>query len=291
MTMCGYGPECSDHVGILRLPSLDSQAPGLAAEGIAGLCSDADRIELGNLDGIDDFTSNLCSELRQNNRTVRVTEFAACPAVDLPDSWETYLQNLSSNFRSQVRRHSKRIASHDTLGFRSVDTSEAIAFTRELIQLNRSRMGDKGKVSSLEDPGFRDFLLDAVPDMARAGLAWMDVVEENREVVGAALNLVHGDSIYYYMGGFHERSKKLRPGTALFARVIRYSTENGYTRYDFLRGAENYKYRWGATDVFTYQVTVYPRGMIRGQLACKLDGLRNWARDLIRQVRGRINAE
>lgn len=291
ISMCGYGPECSDHVGPLRLPSLDSQAARLAATGLARMCGEADRIELDSMDGLDDFALILGSELEKSNRTIRTTEFAVCPAVNLPESWEAYLQILSSNFRSQVRRYSKRIAGHDTMRFRSVEPSDANAFTRELIRLNRSRMGVKGNVSSLEDPKFRDFLLEAVPGMARAGLAWMDVLEDNGNVVGAALNLVHGESVYYYMGGFDESSKDLRPGTALFARLIAHSIENGYRCYDFLRGAEKYKYRWGATDRSTYQLVVYPRGIIRGQLACKFDGLCNWVRNRIRRIRRRGSVE
>ncbi|MGI9202783.1 MAG: GNAT family N-acetyltransferase, partial [Woeseiaceae bacterium] len=218
---------------------------------------------------------------------------AACPVVKLPDSWDKYLQSLSSNFRSQVRRSKKRIETTESLRFRSLDPSEAETFAHELIRLNRTRMSDKGEVSSLEDGAFREFLVSVIPAIALAGFAWMDVLERDEQVVGAALNLAHGRSIYYYMGGFDESAKNLRPGTALFARVLERGIEKGYSSYDFLRGAEPYKYRWGATDTPTFNISIYPQEFIRGRLAFRFDSLLNGGRTLFRRLRkkaGRFRA-
>ncbi len=283
--VCGYGPECSDHVSTLRLPSLDSSVAGIAAAAIAESCSTADRIELGNLDSGEDFTLNLARETRHNRRVVHLENFAACPSVDLPATWPDYLQILSSNFRSQVRRFRKRIEANENTRCRTLDPSEAEAFAHALIRLNRSRMGHKGQVSSLEDPAFRDFLVDAIPAMALSGLAWMDVVETDGQTVCAALNLVHGQSIYYYLGGFDDAARDLRPGTVLFARVIERGIDENYTNYDFLRGAEPYKYKWGATDVHTCRMTIYPHGIVRGQLAYGVNRLRDKGRTFVRRIR------
>ena len=288
ISICGYGPECSDHTGALRLPEFETRLVELTEESIVRFGSDADRIELGNLDSIDDYPLQLRSDLRASGRIVRLEKAALCPVVDLPGEWDTFLKQFSSNFRSQIRRHYRRIENHDTWRFRTVDAADAEQFTKELVYLNRSRMDSKGKISTLEDPAFRRFLLDAVPAMARDGLAWLDVVEDDESTVGAALNLVFGDTVYYYMGGFDESAKGARPGTALFARVIMRSIELGYKHYDFLRGADAYKYRWGAVDVPTYRMDVYPRRRIAGRMQYTLDSFRENARATIRSIRLKI---
>jgi len=283
--MCGYGPECSDHIGALRLPTLDPRISELIVQGLAESWNSSDRIELGNLENLDGFSLQLAPAFQQLGRVVSINESALCPAAALPDTWEDYLQSLSSNFRSQVRRFHKRVEKTENTKFRSLAAEDAEMFAEALIRLNRSRMGHKGQTSSLENPALREFLVDVIPGMAQAGLALMDVVELDEKIVGAALNLVHGKSAYFYMGGFDDSAKSLRPGTALFARVIERAIEDGYTSYDFLRGAESYKYKWGATDVHNYHLTVYPEGAIRGQLACGLDNLKNHARTLVRGMR------
>lgn len=288
MSVCGYGPECSDHASCLRAPSLDAQMAELAAESMTRFCDVTLRVELGNLDSAGQYADHLSAAIRADNRTVRLTEFATCPVVQLPDSWDSFLQQFSSNFRSQTRRHHKRIDTHSDLQFRSVPASESAQFAEDLMRLNRNRIGVKGRVSSLEDPDFRDFLRAAIPCLAEKGLAWLDVVEEHGRTIAAALNLVHGNRVYYYMGGFDSDAGKIRPGTALFARVIMRSIENGYTEYDFLRGDDAYKYRWGATDAYTYRLDVYPRSLTNGRASLLADELYDATRTLVRRIRSSV---
>jgi len=285
LSACGYGAECSDHLSCLRHPCIEPDIARFTATALDLYCGDPGRTELMNLDGDGDFPGRLRAIIAHQGRVVRLTKQAVCPAVVLAATWDDYLLKLSSNFRSQVRRHHKRIANHDSVRFHSIDASAAAEFTRDLVRLNRTRMEAKGEISSLEEESFREFLYDAVPYMAGKGLAWMDVVEGGEDTLGAALNFVHGDTVYYYMGGFAEDAGNLRPGTALFAHVIKRSIEKGIHRYDFLRGAEQYKYRWGAADAFSYRLTVYPDRLFTGRCARYLDECLDFGRMLIHRVR------
>jgi len=285
VNMCGYGAECSDHLGCLRLPMHDSNIAAIAASAIETFIGKHDRVELNFLADDKNFPLKLKTEMQDQGRIVRFASDAICPAVSLPGSWDEYLQQFSSNFRSQIRRYYKRISAQENLNFRSVDVVDAGEFTRNLIRQNRSRMSDKGTVSSLENEAFRNFLLEAVPYMAKHNYAWMDVVEEDGVVVGSALNLVHGDSVYYYMGGFDENAKKLRPGIALFALVINRSIDRNYAIYDFLRGLESYKYRWGAKDVYTHRLNIYPNSLVGGPVAWAVDGAVVGIRSFVRYLR------
>ncbi len=210
---------------------------------------------------------------------------AVCPATDLPSSWDEYLQRLSSNFRSQIRRHYRKISATEGLCFRSVNPCDAQAFIESLIRLNRQRIKEKGEVSSLEDEGVRTFLLASVVYMAEQGLAWMDTLEQDGEVIGSSLHFAHGNTVYYYMGGFREDAKHLRPGTALFAHVIQRSIEQGFEVFDFLRGDDAYKYRWGAADRKTSKLDVYPRRPLVGKLQWAVDECELKLRDAVRSIR------
>jgi CelD/BcsL family acetyltransferase involved in cellulose biosynthesis len=44
------------------------------------------------------------------------------------------------------------------------------------------------------------------------------------------------------------------PGIVLFAERIRTAIARGFTAFDFMRGNESYKYRFGATDQPLYQL-------------------------------------
>jgi CelD/BcsL family acetyltransferase involved in cellulose biosynthesis len=53
---------------------------------------------------------------------------------------------------------------------------------------------------------------------------------------------------YDYIGGFDPEFALLSPGTLLIGHALDAATAEGATATDFLRGAEPYKYRWGAVD-------------------------------------------
>jgi CelD/BcsL family acetyltransferase involved in cellulose biosynthesis len=146
-------------------------------------------------------------------------------------------------------------------------------------------MDSTGTESSLEDENFRSFLTEAIQYMAAKDLVWMDTIQQDGKTVGAALNMTHGKNVYYYMGGFDMEATKLAPGNVLFVHVINRAIENGYTKFDFLRGAENYKYRWGAADTELHSLEIYPKGFFGGQVAWAAESAYQTARKQLRNFR------
>jgi len=45
----------------------------------------------------------------------------------------------------------------------------------------------------------------------------------------------------------------------LLGYLLQWANENGYAEFDFMRGDEDYKYRFGAVDRFVMRVTLKPR--------------------------------
>lgn len=58
----------------------------------------------------------------------------------------------------------------------------------------------------------------------------------------------------YYLGGFEPRFERYSPGTLVVAHALeRAVVEDSAAAFDFLRGAEAYKYAWGAADQEVYR--------------------------------------
>ncbi len=58
--------------------------------------------------------------------------------------------------------------------------------------------------------------------------------------------------MYYYLGGFDPDYAALSPGALLVGHAIEAAVREGAVAFDFLRGREAYKRRWGARDTPTY---------------------------------------
>jgi CelD/BcsL family acetyltransferase involved in cellulose biosynthesis len=287
---CGYGPDCSDYIGCLWHPVIGKSIAGMTALALSRFVEGNAHVNLTSLMGIRNFPYQLSDMLKQTGRAALVEQYQSCPAVQLPGCWDEFQNGLSRNFRSQVGRRYRKILRLEDANFHSVAPEKAAYFADEIIRLNRLRMSAKGTRSTLEDAKFRAFIREVIPRVAENGLAWMDVITNGKDAVGAAMNLVHGDRVYYYMGGFDEKYSDLHPGTVLFADVIKRSIATGYLSYDFLRGQEAYKFRWGATNNHTWRMKLYPNSLLGGRISYRKDRLVTRMRAGSQWIRGNTKA-
>lgn len=280
---CGYGPDCSDHLGAIHRPELQSNLPELIAQGIVSNLENDQGFCLASLATMDQLPQNIASGLERSGHRHTIVKLSPCPTTRLPGSIEEFYLGLSKNFRSQIRRQRRKVLQTENTALRQYERRDTEVFVEALIRLNRARLAAKGETSSLEDERFCQFMYDATDYMAQTGRAWMDVVESDGLIIGAALNFIHGNTVSYYMGGFESGNSGLSPGNALFATVIERAIQEDFESYDFLRGSEPYKYRWGATDVVDISVTVYPNSLVTGKIPWLVDSMRTAGRKLLRR--------
>jgi CelD/BcsL family acetyltransferase involved in cellulose biosynthesis len=60
--------------------------------------------------------------------------------------------------------------------------------------------------------------------------------------------MAHGGRSYAYLCGFDPDFDYESPGTILIAHAIEQAVRQRDAEFHFLRGGEQYKYRWGAVD-------------------------------------------
>ncbi len=171
-----------------------------------------------------------------------------CWQVELPDTWDSFLAKLSSNFRQQIRRSLRKIAQSSSFSIRQISESKEVeSVTYKLMELNQSRMAGKGVNSCFNTQAMRDFFVEMSVGMVASKKAWLDALFADGEIVAASLHLVDNTTVAYYQGGFDEQFAKQKPMVVLFATAIQRAIEQNKIIYDFLGGNESYKQRWGAT--------------------------------------------
>jgi len=62
----------------------------------------------------------------------------------------------------------------------------------------------------------------------------------------------------YYLSGLDPAFQRLSPGTVMIGHAIEEAVRAGASGFDFLRGKEAYKYKWGAKDRPTYRCVLRP---------------------------------
>ncbi len=127
-----------------------------------------------------------------------------------------------------------------------------------LVDLHERRWAMRGETGVLADPRVLAWHREALPQLAASGLLVMRVLRKDGKVVGAYYGLRAKRRDYYYIGGFDPQLQSLGLGTILIGDAIEAAEARGSIAFDFLRGREAYKYRWGAVEQATMACMIAP---------------------------------
>jgi CelD/BcsL family acetyltransferase involved in cellulose biosynthesis len=134
----------------------------------------------------------------------------------------------------------------EALGGVRVEIPEPDAFLAELFRLHRLRWRQTGQDGVLAHPQVQAFHRQALPELAKHGLARFHLLRIGGRIAAAHYGLAAGSAHYYYIGGFDPEFKAAGPGHLAVAHAIERALSEGAAQFHFLRGEEPYKRRWGA---------------------------------------------
>jgi CelD/BcsL family acetyltransferase involved in cellulose biosynthesis len=160
---------------------------------------------------------------------------------------------VSRSMAQNLRTARTRAARTGRLEFARVEAGGLDGFLDRLVHLHGRRWSERGEAGVLDAPPVQAWHRAAMPQLQQAGLlrAWELRLDGTCLAAMYALADAPGAGhrrAYYYIGGFDPAHAALSPGTLLIGHAIEAARAEGLSAFDFLRGAEPYKYRWGAVD-------------------------------------------
>jgi CelD/BcsL family acetyltransferase involved in cellulose biosynthesis len=113
-----------------------------------------------------------------------------------------------------------------------------------------------------QDPAKEKFLTEAMRSQmlvtARTAMSkgWLRLAffEVGGKKAAAAYNFDYGNRLWGYNSGVNRDFIELSPGWVLLGHMLHWACEHGRTEFDFMRGNEEYKYRFGAKDRTVWRV-------------------------------------
>lgn len=181
------------------------------------------------------------------------------PVLNLPGRFQDYLASLKRKNRHEMKRKARRIEKEPgwTLDFLSlpVQMNEAIL---DFIRLH-ANSGDE-KQSFWRKSGMERFFHNLADRLSRRGLAELNMLFKEDNLIGALFNFYYLGNLYFYNVAFHPQYARYSPGIYLFFKRIEKAINAGSSEADFLRGREKYKYAFGAEDRWLYHWELELRG-------------------------------
>ena len=192
--------------------------------------------------------THLVAIARERKYEVHCREEAVSLEIDLSATWEEYLASLTKKQRHEVRRKLRRLEEVSGIDYRCVQVSEEEAggFMDDFLRLFALSQEVKANFMTARMASFFRALARA---MAEIGLLRFGVLELDTLPVAMTMGFEYDGVTYLYNSAYEPKYNPLSVGVLSKVLCIRESIRRGLRKWDFLKGAETYKYQLGGREV------------------------------------------
>ncbi|MFM8322779.1 MAG: GNAT family N-acetyltransferase [Chloroflexota bacterium] len=177
-----------------------------------------------------------------------------CPRIPLPGDWETYLAAIDKKQRHEIRRKMRRAEESPTpVGWYIAGDPDTLdAETQAFLDL----MAQDPEKEAFLTPVMRQAMLALVRAAFDAGWLQLAFLTVNGEKAAAYLNFDYAGHIWVYNSGLNFNFREVSPGWVLLGYLLQWANQNGRQFFDFMRGDEDYKYRFGGVNRYVYRALI-----------------------------------
>ena len=176
------------------------------------------------------------------------------PSIPLTGDFETYLAGIDKKQRHEIRRKMRRAgeSGHNVRWYIVEDASSLDAEVEAFLDL----MADDPEKSAFLTAPMRKQMHLACRAAFEYGWLQLAFLETNGQKAAGYLNFDYLNRIWVYNSGIDRRFMDLSAGWVLLGHLLEWANENKRTEFDFMRGDEDYKYRFGGVDKFVVRAKV-----------------------------------
>jgi CelD/BcsL family acetyltransferase involved in cellulose biosynthesis len=179
--------------------------------------------------------------------------YLPAPFIPLNGDYEGYLAGLDKKQRHEIRRKVRR-AEESPEGIRWYIVDDASRLDAEMDAFLALMGTDQSKADFLT-PRMKEQMKAAARAAFREGWLQLAFLEFAGEKACGYLNFDYAGRIWVYNSGLDPGFTSLSPGWVLLAYLVQWASEHGRSEFDFLRGGEDYKYKFGGRDRYVMRMT------------------------------------
>lgn len=180
-----------------------------------------------------------------------ITNHSVCPIITLEDDWQEYLDRMSGNSRYKVRKFLKKAygSKHKVFDIERVNNWKGgLPLYEKLVELHQKRWNKAGYPGAFIETRYYNFLKEISRLFISRG--WAELVatrtpKDNDECVAVDLIFKFKKDVSLVHRAFDVEAETSdeSPGNVLLYDSVKNGISENYNVFDFLRGAESYKFR------------------------------------------------
>jgi CelD/BcsL family acetyltransferase involved in cellulose biosynthesis len=227
-------------------------SPGTEKEFCAALLDDLKQNNVKTLEleplRPDSFVSTFLIPLAQENGlevTCRASDISM--DMELPASFEEYLDRLDGRQRHEVRRKLRNIDSLGEVRYRVISELNAISTgISSFLHLFPEYRQDKAEFLTEQ---MNNYFRSLSRSLAETGVLRFGSLELSGKPLAMIMYFDYNDNVYLYNSAYDPAYKNMSVGIVSKALCIQDCIQKGKHRFDFLKGTEQYKYYLGGQEI------------------------------------------
>jgi CelD/BcsL family acetyltransferase involved in cellulose biosynthesis len=200
-----------------------------------------------------------------------------CYTIQLGEQPAEILDGLAR--KQHLRRRQNKLEKAGKVVFRHLETvPEALQHLEMFFVCQRRRRALHGKSSAAESEEFRQLLRNLIQDFDLKNDLHFGVLELDGKPIAWHLSFESHDKLVFYQQTFEVDAWDFAPGEALLRYLLLFAKGRVHREFDFTRGDEPFKARFGNHERVVYQLWMQPRGLggkvkgARRKLAGSIEG-------------------
>jgi CelD/BcsL family acetyltransferase involved in cellulose biosynthesis len=197
-------------------------------------------------------------------------------------NWESWLSRLKGDFRRELRRRKRKLASGGTVRFRRLTQADAVVLER-FYALEASGWKGEAGTAIAGAAATRRFYDEIAAAASRLGYFSLYLLEVDDRVIAGHFGLTHNGRYYVPKLAYDEAYSAFSPGHLLVSEVARDCAERGVQEFEFLGPWMDWKASWASTTRCLVCLHVFRNDSVGRALY----GLRFGLRSLAKRILGR----
>ena len=220
-----------------------------------GTCSGS-PFDLYNLPDSSPTLAALKAESEKRGWNYHEEIYRPTPRIALTGDFETYLAGVEKKQRHEIKRKMRR-AMEDERDVRFYIVEDASTLDAEIEDFFKLMVQDPSKAGFLTD-AMHAQMTTTLKSAFENGYLWMAFLSVDGVKAAGCVNFDYKNKLWGYNSGVNRDFMELSPGWVLLGYQIQWACEHGRYEFDFMRGDEEYKYRFGGVNQFVMRAILKP---------------------------------
>jgi len=201
------------------------------------------------------FLQHFLEYLEQDGKYVEISYSSFCPITILPKTRDDFLLGLSPNRRQQYKRHLRLLEKEGDIRFHSNSKPDL----REIDDF----FSFYDKVTNFSSKDVKPVIEKLLSNCCLKEIIKINTLYSGEKKLAALLHLKHQQTLFMYLMAIDKgQFPKISVGNIAVGMCIEDGLQCQCRIYDFLKGAENYKFHWANSSKTSLSLVCYKSGMI-----------------------------